>query len=127
MYLDEHVLGTPALALGQATREALRASDIVREMLVDAVEVFQSDDLAAITAVKNKDNLIDLLDRHIRLYITRLSSSHLSESQSRRALAVLECSRNLESIGDIIDRNIMPLAMKRISKGITFSPEDRKS
>lgn len=122
-YLDEHVLGTPALALGQASREALRVSDIVREMLNDAVKVFQSDDPASINAIKNKDNLIDLLDRHIRLYITRLSSSHLSESQTRRSMAVLEISRNLENIGDIIDRNIMPLALKRISKGITFSQE----
>jgi phosphate:Na+ symporter len=123
IYLDEHVLATPALALGQATREALRASDIAREMLVDAVKVFENDDPAAITAIKNKDNLIDVLDRHIRLYITRMSSSHLTEAQSRRALAVLEVSRNLESIGDIIDRNVMPLAMKRINKGITFSRE----
>jgi phosphate:Na+ symporter len=122
-YLDEHVLGTPALALGQASREALRVSDIVREMLVDAVKVFQSDDPESITAIKNKDNLIDLLDRHIRLYITRLSSSQLTESQTRRSMAVLEISRNLENIGDIVDRNIMPLALKRISKGITFSQE----
>ncbi len=122
-YLDEHVLGTPALALGQASREALRVSDIVREMLNDAVKVFQSDDPETIATIKNKDNLIDLLDRHIRLYITRLSSSHLTEAQSRRSMAVLEISRNLENIGDIIDRNIMPLALKRISKGITFSPE----
>jgi phosphate:Na+ symporter len=123
MYLDDHVLGTPALALGQATREALRESDIVREMLIDAVKVFQSDDPSTISVIKNKDNLIDLLDRHIRLYLTRLSSSHLTESQSRRAMAVLEIARNLESIGDIIDRNIMPLAVKRIDKGITFSQE----
>jgi phosphate:Na+ symporter len=123
MYLDDHVLGTPALALGQATREALRESDIVREMLIDSVKTFQTDDQSVIFAIKNKDNLIDLLDRHIRLYITRLSSSHLTESQGRRAMAVLEIARNLESIGDIIDRNIMPLAMKRISKGITFSQE----
>jgi len=123
LYLDEHVLGTPALALGQATRESLRASDIVKEMLTDTVRAFQSDDIETITSIKAKDNLIDLLDRHIRLYITRLSSSHLTESQSRRAMAVLEISRNLESIGDIIDRNIMPLAMKRINNGITFSQE----
>jgi phosphate:Na+ symporter len=92
-------------------------------MLTDAVKAFQSDDPETIASIKSKDNLIDLLDRHIRLYITRLSSSHLTESQSRRAMAVLEVSRNLESIGDIIDRNVMPLAMKRISKGITFSQE----
>jgi phosphate:Na+ symporter len=123
MYLDEHVLSTPAIALGQATREVLRASDIVREMLIDAVKAFQTDDPAAIASVKSKDNLIDLLDRHIRLYITRLSSSKLTESQTRRSMTVLEMSRDLESIGDIIDRNLMPLASKRISKGITFSPE----
>jgi phosphate:Na+ symporter len=38
-------------------------------------------------------------------------------------MVVLEISRDLESIGDIIDRNIMPLAMKRINKGLTFSQE----
>jgi len=123
LYLDDHVLKTPSLALGQAAREALRASDIVREMLIDSVRVFESDDQSTVTAIKNKDNLIDLLDRHIRLYITRLSASHLSESQTRRSMVVLEISRDLESIGDIIDRNIMPLAMKRINKGLTFSQE----
>jgi phosphate:Na+ symporter len=123
LYLDDHVLKTPALALGQAAREALRASDIVREMLIDSIKVFESDNQSTVTAIKNKDNLIDLLDRHIRLYITRLSASHLSESQTRRSMVVLEISRDLESIGDIIDRNIMPLAMKRINKGLTFSEE----
>lgn len=123
MYLDDHVLGTPALALGQATRETLRQSDIVREMLVNSIRAFQSDDQAIITEIKSKDNLIDLLDRQIRLYLTRLSSSPLTESQTRRAMTVLETARNLESIGDIIDRNVMPLALKRITKGITFSPE----
>ncbi len=123
LYLDDHVLGTPSLALGQATREVLRASDIVRDMLVNVIKVFQSDDPELIAAIKSKDNLIDLLDRQVRLYLTRLSSSHLTESQSRRDVAVLETSRNLENIGDIIDRNLMPLATKRISKGITFSRE----
>ncbi len=123
MYLDDHVLGTPSLALGQATREVLRESDIVRDMLLDVVKAFQSDDQSHIAAIKDMDNLIDLLDRHIRLYIARLSSSRLTESQSRRAMAVTETARNLENIGDIVDRNIMPLAMKRINKGLAFSQE----
>jgi phosphate:Na+ symporter len=123
MYLDEHVLTTPSLALSQATREVLRASDIVREMLSDAIKVFKSDDLTLIWSVKDKDNLIDVLDRQIRLYLTRLSSSNLTESQSHRAVALLEITRDLENIGDIIDRNLMPLAVKRINKGIMFSQE----
>jgi phosphate:Na+ symporter len=122
-YLDEHVLTTPSLALNQATREMLRESDIVKEMLGDAVRVFQLDDPAAIAAVREKDNLVDVLDRQIRLYLTRLSATPLSEHQGRRAVALLEASRDLESIGDIIDRNLMPLALKRITKGLMFSGE----
>ena len=38
-------------------------------------------------------------------------------------MTVLEVTRDLENIGDIIDRNIMPLALKRISKGFVFSQE----
>jgi phosphate:Na+ symporter len=122
-YLDDHVLATPSLALGQATRETLRESDIVREMLIDSIKVFQADDQTLITVIRDKDNLVDVLDRQIRLYLTRLSSSTLTEQNSRRAVALLEASRDLESIGDIIDRNIMPLAIKRISKGLMFSEE----
>jgi phosphate:Na+ symporter len=123
MYLDDHVLGTPSLALGQATREALRASDIVREMLTEMIRGLQSDDPAIVEEIKRKDNLVDLLDRQIRLYIARLSSSNLTESQSRRVMTVLEVTRDLENIGDIIDRNIMPIALKRITKGFVFSQE----
>ncbi len=123
LYLDDHVLTTPALALGQAAREALRESDIVRGMLVDAVKALRSDDPEVIASIKNEDNRIDLLDRYIRLYLTRLSSTNITESQSRRTMAVLETARNLESIGDIIDRNIMPLAEKRVGKALTFSHE----
>lgn len=122
-YLDEHVLGTPSLALSQATRETLRQSDIVREMLNDSVRAFQENDPELITDIKAKDDLVDILDREIRLYLTRLSSGSISEAHSRRTVELLEAGRDLENIGDIIDRNVMPLALNRIQKGLTFSPE----
>lgn len=123
LYLDEHLLSTPAIALGQAAREVMRASDIVREMLSNTINAFRSDDTQLIASIKDKDNMIDLLDRQIRLYLMRLSSSNLREAQSRRAVALLEITRDLENIGDIIDRNMMPLAEKRINKGLMFSDE----
>jgi phosphate:Na+ symporter len=38
-------------------------------------------------------------------------------------MTVLEVTRDLENIGDIVDRNIMPIALKRITKGFVFSQE----
>ncbi len=122
-YLDEHVLGTPSLALSQATRETLRQSDIVREMLSDSVRVFQENAPELVEEIRAKDDLVDILDREIRLYLTRLSSGTISESHSRRTVELLEAGRDLENMGDIIDRNIMPLALVRIHKGLMFSQE----
>ncbi len=122
-YLDNHVIGTPSLALGQAAREVLRTSDIVRDMLYNAIKGLQSSEPSLITGIKEKDNLVDILDREIRLYLTRLSSTNLTEQQSSRAVALLEITRDLENIGDIVDRNIMSLAMKRINKGLNFSDQ----
>lgn len=122
-YLDKHVIGTPSLALGQAAREVLRTSDIVRDMLFNAIKGLQSSEPSLITTIKEKDNLVDILDREIRLYLTRLSSTSLTEQQSSRAVALLEITRDLENIGDIVDRNIMSLAMKRINKGLKFSDQ----
>ena len=122
-YLDSHVIGTPSLALGQAAREVLRTSDIVRDMLYNAIKGLQSSEPSLITNIKEKDNLVDILDREIRLYLTRFSSTNLTEQQSSRAVALLEITRDLENIGDIVDRNIMSLAMKRINKGLKFSDQ----
>src|SRR5207249_7619171 len=41
-YLDERALDQPSLALGQATREALRMADVVQIMLRDTVAVFRT-------------------------------------------------------------------------------------
>lgn len=123
LYLDEHVLGTPSLALSQAAREVLRMSDIVRDMLIDSIKALQVDEPSFIGAIKDRDDQVDMLDRRIRLYLTKLSATNLTETQSRRAVALLEATRDLESMGDILDRNVMPLAMKRITKGLAFSAE----
>src|SRR4029434_11071896 len=42
-YLDERSLDQPSLALGQATREALRMADVVQGMLRDVVPALRAD------------------------------------------------------------------------------------
>ncbi len=120
-YLDEHMLETPALALGQATREALRMADLVSEMLTKTIGTFSAEDPELIEYIEEKDNQVDTLDREIKHYLTKLSQQSLTDEQSRREIGILAFVNNMENIGDIVDRNLMDLAKKKLNKGVHFS------
>ncbi|MBI5167068.1 MAG: Na/Pi cotransporter family protein [candidate division NC10 bacterium] len=120
-YLDHRVLDTPALALGQATREALRMADLVSEMFKKTLDVLETDDQDLLEYIVKKDDQVDTLDREIKRYLTKLSQQSLTEEQSQRELSILSFVNNLENMGDIVDKNLMELAKKKIYKGVHFS------
>jgi len=122
-YLDETVLSTPSLALSQAVREANRMADIVQEMLADTIKAFKERDINLVEEIEETDDKVDRLDRGIRFYLAKLSSASLTDEQSRRELALLAVTSDLENTGDIIDKNLMALAAKRIRGGLRFSSE----
>jgi phosphate:Na+ symporter len=122
-YLDHSALDTPTAALAGAARETLRLSDAVARMLDDTMTVFTKDDAKLKKAVEQADDAVDGLYEAIKLYLTELSKHGLDEAESRRYVEVLTFTTNLEHIGDIIDKNLMDLAQKKIKNKLTFSKE----
>ncbi|HXH84979.1 MAG TPA: Na/Pi cotransporter family protein [Candidatus Tectomicrobia bacterium] len=120
-YLDERALDQPSLALGQATREALRMADVVQGMLRDALAAFHSDSLALIEDVERRDDQVDFLEREIKLFLTRLGREAMGPDLFRKEIGLISFIGNLENIGDIIDKNLMELARKKYYQGRRFS------
>ena len=122
-YLDPVTLSSPPLALGQATREVLRLADIVQSMLRDSRIALATNDERLANEVKRRDDRADLLEREIRSFLTQMSESRLTDELTRRQLGLLYAVNDLESIGDILDKNLMELALKKIRGRHTFSAE----
>jgi phosphate:Na+ symporter len=122
-YLDERSLDQPALALGQATREVLRMADVVQGMVRDTVSVFRGEDPELIENVEQRDDQVDFLEREIKLFLTRLRPDTMTPDLARKEIALISLIGNLENIGDIIDKNLMELARKRLARGRKFSDE----
>jgi phosphate:Na+ symporter len=120
-YLDERSLDQPALALGQATREALRMADVAQGMLRDVVPVFRTDDQELLEDVERRDDQVDFLEREIKLFLARLGRDAMGPDLSRKEIALISVIGNLENIGDIIDKNLMELARKKLYQGRRFS------
>jgi phosphate:Na+ symporter len=114
------------MAFGLATREALRMADIAQEMYGKCIYVLMKDDEDLLKQVEEMDDQLDILDNEIKLYITKISRKALKEEESQREIAILTLVNDLENIGDVIDKNIMELAKKKIAMGLRFSPEGKK-
>ncbi len=123
VYLNPNVLDTPAVALGQALREVLRMGDVVLQSLRDVRTVFEHDDDALMREVIRRDDQIDILEEEIKRYVIRLREQSLTEDQSERESALLFVVVNLEEIGDVIEKELMELAEKKIRGHHRFSAQ----
>jgi phosphate:Na+ symporter len=109
--------------LGQATREILHMADIVRGMLGDTYRCFKEGSEALCEDVQKEDDCVDLLNNEIKAYITHLSEQALNPGESHREIALLTFATELENVGDIIDKNLVELAKKKIALHVGFSKE----
>jgi phosphate:Na+ symporter len=121
-YLDENLLSNPTLALGESVRESLRMMDIAEKMLANSIRAFDKTDENLIRDISREDDKLDFLEHAIKIYITDMMPiRHLTPEQSRRQIMILSVVMNLENIGDIVDKNLMDLAHKKLRLGVHFS------
>ena len=122
-YLDTGAIDEPAEALASATRETLALADLVSDMLSESMEVFEKDDSRLLKQIERRDDDVDRLHEQIKLYLVKVSASGLGIDDSRRFVEILTFITHLEHIGDIVDKNLMELAAKKIKHRLAFSHE----
>jgi phosphate:Na+ symporter len=69
------------------------------------------------------DDIVDRLFEQTKLYLTDISRHELGEEESRQCSDIMAFATNLEHIGDIIDKNLVELAAKKIKYRLQFSDE----
>ncbi len=123
LYLDSSALATPTIALTCAAREVMHMGDIVESMLRQTMTAFMTDDRRLVSEIERMDNAVDRLHEAIKLYVTEITRESLDGQNGQRAMEIIAFSINLEHIGDIIDKNLMELASKKIKNHLKFSAE----
>ncbi len=125
-HLDVELLGTPALALDAAKREVGRLGDLVVAMLREVPRAVLTGARPALKRLAEVDNDVDALYDHIVAYLRRLLEGSLSPDEGRAMLALLEVSNALESIGDLVEQNLVTLGHRRLDNGVHVSEPTRR-
>jgi phosphate:Na+ symporter len=123
LYLDPQARETPALALGGATREALRMADTLEEMLKGLREALQTDSRALVEGTRRLDDVMDSLNSAIKAYLLSIPPATLSAADGKRLAEILTFATNLEHAGDLVARNLLSVVTRRAKRGVAFSAE----
>ena len=135
-HLDEKVISTPSMALDLARTEASRMSKIVERMLVTCIHPFvegqkeykdpKYPQLTLVDSLEMREQKVDFLDEKIGDYLYKIGRQELSSSQSTEVYSLLSILKDLESIGDVIQKNIVPHIAKKEALQMDFSAEGKE-
>jgi phosphate:Na+ symporter len=127
LYLEPTLRETPAMALGAATREALRMADTLEAMLIGLRTAIAMPSRAGIEAIRPLDDVLDRLNTAIKAYAISIAPAIAPEQlrpvDQERLAQVLAFATNMEHAGDLVDRNLLSIARRRLQRGVSFSPE----
>ncbi len=130
MHLDEKVIETPSLAIELSKSEVLRMMKIVKRMLNAAIKPFfdekeQSDEIypniSLLEGIRMRENKIDYLEEKILKYLIKIQRKDLNDEQAKEVYVMMSSVNDIESIGDIIDKNVIPLIQKKHNLKTDFS------
>jgi len=123
-HLDPAAIEVPTVAISCAARETMRMADAIETMLRRTIDVFREGDRKLVGEIERMDNVVDRLHEAIKLYLTDITRREsIGDADARRWSDIMAFTTNLEHVGDIIDKNLMELAAKRIKNAYKFSDE----
>lgn len=125
-YLDSNDLARPLSALAGASREVMVVGDLVEQMLSQAAEAINRNNSSTLAGIAMLEGRVDRIQHAIKVYISKLGHDGLSAEEHRRSMGIVEYAINLEHIGDIIEKGILPEIAKKIERGLQFSPDGQE-
>ena len=134
-HLDDSAISAPALAIGLAQTEISRMAKISKRMLNAIILPFISDEekrdeiypqLTLREGIDMREEKIDFLEEKITEYLFRITREELSKSQASEVYAMMAIAKDMESIGDVIHRNLVPLINKKNVLKKDFTNEGKK-
>jgi phosphate:Na+ symporter len=131
-HLDEAVLSTPAMAIDLARTEVARMAKLLKRMLKAVINPFFSNDpqedeffpqLSLVDGISMREEKLDFLEKKITQYLIKISQQNPTQNQAKEIFAMMSIVSDIENIGDLISRNLLPLIVKKKTLKMDFSEE----
>ena len=121
-FIDERLLSTPSIAVGESVAKANQMCDIAFSSIGLAVELVNDYDEKKSQAIFDFEDQLDLYEDKLGTYLVRLSRVDMSRKESDTISKLLHAIGDFERIGDHA-LNLLKAAKELNEKGLKFSKE----
>jgi phosphate:Na+ symporter len=121
--LDKSLLESPEHALSRAAEEVSSMAEKTIAMLRKASIAFEEDNERALDEARAEDGTIDLYEDVLTDFLTRLEEKDLSDAQLTRRSRLLYALKEVEDIGDVISKQIVPQLLQKVHNQLDFTIE----
>jgi phosphate:Na+ symporter len=113
-YLDTQLLETPALALNNVRLELGHMGGYVKDMIAGLRPAAINRDIDALQAIVQADDKVDLLQQRILEYLSKIRGQAMSEQEAETYQRIMNATMHLETAGDIVESELVPLLTRFI-------------
>lgn len=125
-YIDKRLLETPSVAVGQLLNEIVRMGNIAADNLATSIKAIINNDEKCIAQVKEKEEVINFLEKEITSFMVELSNTPLAEDQLAEVTSFFHVVNDIERIGDHAE-NLSEFAQYKINDRLDFSEDGEKA
>ena len=154
-HLDESTISSPALAIDLARAEISLMARTLGRMLRAVIIPLMSDEkfirkegltreetellikeiptrdeffpqFTLLEGIDMREEKIDFLDEKVGEYLVKIVRQGISEDEATEVYGMISIANDIESIGDLIHRNMVPLIAKKKALDIDFSDEGKE-
>ncbi len=122
-YLEESLVSTPTLALSLAKAETIRMANNVQEMVDKILQPFFKYDEDVLDDIRDTETEVNFLNVRINKYLMKISQESLAEERTDEIFQIMHSVTELEQIGDVVAKRLIPLAEKKMNLNVQFSKE----
>ncbi len=125
-YLDENLIGQPAAALQLVAKEMLHCSNVVRELILDTIEVVKKEDKSLLQKLNEKAEVAKHLNEKITEYLADLfSAGVLTEDQATHTAGIMYVLSDVERMASLC-QEVSSSVKDKLDKKYKFSREAMK-
>ena len=125
-FLNDALLKTPSLALQGVQLEIARMSALVSAMFDSLQSAIMAGDRNELAEVKRRDDRVDVLQGEILRYLAALRKQELSDAEGKDIALFMRAVDLLESIGDVIETELVNIGYRVIDGELNASESQRK-
>ena len=124
-FIDERLLSTPPIAVGNTKNEIIRMGGFAKENINLAVEMLLNSNVDKTEIISSNEEILNFLNKDITAYLTKLTSKRLSDEDDKKVGSYYHVVSDVERIGDYAE-NIMEFAQRLRNEELSLSEDAKK-